>query len=522
MKTAAAMSRQLERGTFAGSEVVGIAKRFGAVQALDGVSFGIEPGTIHALIGENGAGKSTLGKIIAGVLQPDSGYVAVNGRAVVMRSPRDALEAGIATIEQEISLVPNLAVQDNVFLGAEPRIGGFVRQRALSRQWRAIQKESGFELAAGQRAKDLRLGHRQQVEILRALSRQADLIVMDEPTAALNEQEAHALHDTIRGVVERGASVLIVTHFLKEVLTLADTITVLRDGKLVSTGPASAESEATLIRAMLGRDLSAVFPPKQVAPRSNAVVLSGRNVVAAGIDGVSIEVRAGEIVGLAGLDGSGRSELAQALYGEVALAGGQVHVGGMPVGRPTPRRSLKHGLSMIPASRRDDGLFLARPIADNASISSLGELTRGGVLRRRVEANRVTQVLSRLNVPADRRRSAVSTLSGGNQQKVLFARALLGKTVALIANEPTRGVDIGAKAGIYELLCELAESGVGILLISSEPEELIGLSHRVLVLHRGQVSDELVGDSICEERILTAALTTVQLSGEEPHVIVAN
>lgn len=508
MRSAAA--RIGERAAFTGMDVVGISKSFGAVRALDDVSFHIKPGTVHALIGENGAGKSTLGKIIAGVVQPDQGHVALSGQALSMRSPRDALVAGIATIEQEISLAPNLSVQDNVFLGAEPRTGGVVNRRELHRRWDTLREESGFRLGALDRAGSLRLGEQQQAEILRAVSRQADLIVMDEPTAALNEQETHALHETIRSVVARGATVLIVTHFLKEVLALADTITVLRDGRHVRTGPAGGESEASLINAMLGRDLSAVFPAKRPVPPTRPVVLRGQDIVAPGLNGVSVEVRAGEIVALAGLDNSGRDELARALYGDLTLHSGSVTVDGHRTRRPTPKRSLAHGLSMVPASRRDDGLFLGRPITFNAGIGSLSDVTRAGLVRRRAEAKRVAEVLRRLDVPADRGHIAVSTLSGGNQQKVLFARALLRETVALIAHEPTRGVDIGAKAAIYELLCDLADEGLGVLLISSEPQELIGLSHRVLVMRRGRISDELVGADICEERILTAALTDVR------------
>jgi len=510
MTSASTTVRTGGRAAFTGLEISGISKTYGSVRALEDVSFHVEPGTVHALIGENGAGKSTLGKIIAGVVQPDRGHVSLSGRVMSLRSPRDALVAGIATIEQEISLAPNLTVQDNVFLGAEPRTGGFVDRRELNRRWDAVRAESGFDLAAFDRVGSLRLGERQQVEILRAVSRQADLIVMDEPTAALSGPEVRALHETIRSVAARGASVLIVTHFLKEVLALADTITVLREGRHVRTGPASTESETSLINAMLGRDLSAVFPAKKQSSGRRPVVLSGENVVASGVDGVSIEVRAGEIVGLAGLENSGRSELARALYGDLALRGGTVTVDGHRMRRPNPRRALAHGLTMVPASRREDGLFLNRPITENSSISSLPSVSRGGVVRRRAEARQVAEVLSRLGVPADRGRSAASTLSGGNQQKVLFARALLRKTAALIAHEPTRGVDIGAKAAIYELLCTLADEGLGVLLISSEPQELIGLSHRVLVMHRGRLSDELVGPDICEERILTAALTNVR------------
>ncbi|MDT3444534.1 MULTISPECIES: sugar ABC transporter ATP-binding protein [unclassified Pseudofrankia] len=498
------------RRSFAGLEVIGISKTFGAVRALNDVTLRIEPGTVHALVGENGAGKSTLGKIIAGVIQPDQGQVAIGGRTVSMRSPRDALVHGIATIEQEISLVPGLAVQDNVFLGAEPHACGLVRRRELRRRWQMISDESGFRLDGFQQVSSLRLGEQQQVEILRALSRRADLIVMDEPTAALTEQEAHVLHRTIRSVVARGATVLIVTHFLKEVLALADTVTVLRDGKHVRTGPASAETEASLIQAMLGRDLSTVFPEKRPAPATAPVVLGGENIVAPGVRGVSVEVRAGEILGLAGLEGSGRAELARALFGQLKMSSGKLFIGGEPVRRPSPRRALAHGLSMVPASRRDDGLFLTRPIVENVSISSLADVSRLGVVRRRAETQRIAEVLSTLDVPPDRQRRPVSTLSGGNQQKVLFARAFMRRPLALIANEPTRGVDIGAKTAIYGLLHGLAEQGVGILLISSEREELIGLSHRVLVMCRGEVSAELVGDEIREDRILTAALTNTQ------------
>lgn len=328
---------------------------------------------------------------------------------------------------------------------------------------------------------------------------------MDEPAAALNKQESQMLHDTIRSVVARGASVLIVTHFLKEVLALADTVTVLRDGRLVHTGPAAAETEATLVRAMLGRELSTVFPSKRPPAKGAGVVLSARDVVASGVDGASIEVHAGEIVGLAGLDGSGRAELAQAIYGAVPMVSGVVTVSGYAVGRATPRAAIKRGLSMVPASRRDDGLILGRSVEHNATISSLRTLSRAGVVCRREEKRRVRQVLDSLEVPL--RKGAVSTLSGGNQQKVLFARALLKTTDVLIAIEPTRGVDVGAKAAIYRLLSALAERGTAILLVSSENQELIGLSHRVLVMCRGQVVAELIGEAMCEERILTAALT---------------
>jgi ABC-type sugar transport system ATPase subunit len=488
-----------------GLDVVGISKRFGGVRALDEVSVRIEPGTIHALIGENGAGKSTLGKIISGVSRPDRGHIAIGDRPLLLKSPRDALAVGIATIEQEVALAQNLSVQDNVFLGAEPRRAAVVSRRGLRRLWQDVVSDSGFDLAGSTLVKDLPLGLRQQAEILRAISRGADLIVMDEPTAALGRDESLALERDIRKLRDAGVSVVIISHFIQAVLALADRVTVLRDGRAVRTAPAREETERSLIRAMLGRPLSSVFPKKAPAPPSRPVALEGRELVAGGLKGVSVAVRAGEIVGVAGLDGSGRIELGRALFGELPLVSGDIHVSGSPVARPSPRESIRRGVSLIPPSRRDDGLFLDRPVLENATIGCLADVSRGGVVRRRAERRRGARVLGQLGVPLQRGGDAVGTLSGGNQQKVLFARALMREPVALIAIEPTRGIDVGAKASIYSLLGSLAESGVGIVLVSAEHEELIGLADRIVVLHQGRSSAELTGPEMTEERIVSAA-----------------
>jgi rhamnose transport system ATP-binding protein len=490
-----------------GLDVVGISKRFAGVRALDEVSVRIEPGTIHALIGENGAGKSTLGKVISGVLRPDRGRIAIGGRPLLLKSPRDALAVGIATIEQEVALAQNLSVQDNVFLGAEPRRAGVVNRRGLRRLWQDAVADSGFHLTGSALVKDLPLGLRQQAEILRAISRGADLIVMDEPTAALGREESLALERDIRKLRDSGVSVIITSHFIKEVLALADFVTVLRDGRVVRTAPAREETERSLIQAMLGRPLSSVFPSKAPAATSQPVAVEADSLVTSGVHGVSLAVRAGEIVGVAGLDGSGRIEVGRALFGELPLMGGEIRVAGSPVACPSPRESIRRGMSLIPASRRDDGLFLERPILDNATIGCLAEVSRGGVVSRRAERRRIARVLDQLGVPFQRVGDAVGTLSGGNQQKVLFARAMMRHPVALIAIEPTRGIDIGAKASIYSLLRSLADSGVGILLISAEHEELIGLADRILVMHQGRLSAELTGPEMTEERILSAAFS---------------
>jgi len=486
-------------------EVREIGKHFGGVQALDGVSISVEQGTVHAVIGENGAGKSTLGKIIAGALAPDAGEVRLDGEVVSFRSPREALSAGIAAIAQELLVVPRLSVAENVFLGAEPRRAGWVMRGVLRRRFEALAGEAGFSLPAERPAGTLRTAEQQQIEILRALARDARLIVMDEPSAALSEPDTVRLHEIIRSLTKAGKSVLLVSHFLREVLELADTVTVLRDGKLVHTKPTAEETEATLIQAMLGRPLDAAFPPKAEQRPDAPILLSVQELSAPGVDGASLEVREGEIVGLAGLIGAGRSELARAIFGVDRRSDGEVELAGDRLGMGAPLDSLRRGLAMIPESRKDQGLFLGRSVLENVSLSRLEEFSRVGLVNRRAERAAARQVLDRVAIKGGDYGSPVAALSGGNQQKVLFARMLMCGPRVLIADEPTRGVDVGAKRAIYDLLVGLAAQGMGVLLISSEVEEILGLAHRVLVMSRGQIVTELRGEQMTESAILAAA-----------------
>jgi len=484
-----------------------IGKHFGGVQALDAVSISVEEGTVHAVIGENGAGKSTLGKIIAGAVPPDAGDIVLDGEIVSFRSPREALSSGIAAIAQELLVVPRLSVAENVFLGAEPRRGGWVQRGALRRRFEALAGEAGFALPPDRPAGQLRTAEQQQIEILRALAREARLIVMDEPSAALSEPDTVRLHEIIRSLTAAGKSVLLVSHFLREVLELADTVTVLRDGKLVHTKPTSEETEDTLIRAMLGRPLDAAFPPK-AAPRGGAaVVLSVRELHAPGVSGASLDIREGEIVGLAGLVGAGRSELARAIFGADRRQSGEVELGGGHLGASAPPVSLRHGLAMIPESRKDQGLLPGRSVLENVTLSRLGQFSRLGIVNRRAERAAASRVLDRVAVKGGDYGAPVAALSGGNQQKVLFARMLLCGPRVLIADEPTRGVDVGAKRAIYDLLVSLAADGMGVLLISSEVEEILGLAHRVLVMSRGRIVTELSGGQMTESAILAAAFS---------------
>ena len=487
-----------------------LSKHFGGVRALDGVTLSVPKGSVHALVGENGAGKSTLGRIVAGALAPDGGELRLDGSTVTFRSPREALEHGVAAIAQEPSIVPHLTVAQNVFLGAEPRNAGFIRRRRLERAYAALAESAGFDLPGAMSAGRLRTSEQQKIEILRAVSRNAQLIVMDEPTAALGAHETRNLHEIVRRLAASGKTIVLISHFLGEALELADAVTVLRDGRLVKTVPTADETEASLVEAMLGRPLTSTFPPKRAPAADAPVVLSVRGLSAPGVETASLDLRAGEILGLAGLVGAGRTELARAIFGAARVGSGEVVLGsGTRLGR-SPSRSLRAGLALIPESRKDDGLLFLRSSLENATLSRLGSLSTAGIVRRRRERRAGRDVLERCGVRGASFSAPVSALSGGNQQKVLLARVLLCRPDVVIADEPTRGVDVGAKRAIYDFLAGLAEEGLGVLLISSELEEVIGLSHRVLVMRRGRLVSELAGEAITEDSILAAAFADAQ------------
>jgi rhamnose transport system ATP-binding protein len=498
-------------------ELLGITKHFGGAQALNDVTVRITAGTVHSLVGENGAGKSTLSKICAGVITPDAGQIRVDGAEVAFRSPRDALGHGIATIAQELALVPRLSVEQNVFLGSEPRRVGFLRPRALRRQFDELAAEVGFDVSPGTVTGTLRTADQQKVEIMRALASGASMIIMDEPTAALSRQDTERLHETIRALAGAGRTVVLISHFLSEVLSLSDTVTILRDGRHIRTGPAEAETEATLIEGMLGRSLGTVFPDKPPVPGPDAEqVLAATGVRAPGVAGVDLSVRAGEIVGLAGLVGAGRSELVLALSGAVPLWGGQVAVDGRPVTLRSPAQALRHGVTLIPESRKEQGLIPQRSVLENATLASLRTFSRAGLVARASERAAGRRAMERTQVKAASLRAPISGLSGGNQQKALFGRALLCQPRVLIADEPTRGVDVGSRRAIYELLVEQADAGVAVIVVSSDVEEVIGLAHRVVVMRAGRVTAELTGEDMTEANVLTAAFLEPDMTTDQP------
>jgi ABC-type sugar transport system ATPase subunit len=500
-------------------ELQDIFKSFGGTRALEGVSLTIRRGKIHALVGENGAGKSTLGKIIAGAHTADSGQMLFDGEPVRFSSPHAAISRGVILIAQELAIVPALTVEQNVFLGVEPRQAGFQSRRELRRRYRELAASAGFKLNGAAVAGTLRTADQQKVEILRALSRNAQLIVMDEPTAALSRPDVEALHVVIRQLATQGTTVVLVSHFLNEVLELADEVTILRDGRLVQTGPAAGQTEESLMAAMLGRPLDATFPPKRPPAAAARAVLSVRELTAPGVHGVSFDLHAGEILGLAGLVGAGRTEVARAIY-----RANRVHSGSVSVARGdgtvavtgTPRTAMRAGVLMIPESRKEQGLLLGRPVRENVSLSTLAMVSRGGMVQRGPERRRVRDVLTRVDARGGGLSVPAAALSGGNQQKLLFARSLLRDPAVLIADEPTRGVDVGAKRAIYELLISLTEGGMGVLLISSDVEEILGLAHRVLVMRGGRVTAELTGDHVTEAAILGAAFGADASRGDDP------
>jgi simple sugar transport system ATP-binding protein/ribose transport system ATP-binding protein len=493
--------------TSAGGDLVvtGMTKRYGGVPALSDVSLTISPGTVHALVGENGAGKSTLGKIISGVISPDEGSMTLGGEAVSFKSPREALAHGIVTIVQELAIVPGLTVAENVYLGVEASTAGFVRRRESRRRFRELAKRVGFDLSPDRRAGTLSIADQQKVEIMRALSRNASIVVMDEPTAALSGNETASLHEIIRSLARDGKSVVLISHFLSEVLSLSDVITTLRDGQLIRTVDARDATEDSLIEGMLGRSLLTAFPEKTTADQEREVVLEVEHLKAPGVNDCSFVLHKSEILGIAGLVGAGRSELARAIFRDSKVSGGTVRLMGSDLAGHSPSRSIRRGLVFIPESRKDMGLLVGRSVKENVSLSRLDLVSRFGWISGIRERRKVTELVKAVTVKAASIRTPVSMLSGGNQQKLLFARSVMCSPSVLIADEPTRGVDVGSKRAIYDLLTEMAASGMGVVVISSELEEVLGLAHRVLVMRHGRIITELSGERMNEQAVLAAA-----------------
>jgi ribose transport system ATP-binding protein len=488
-----------------------IVKDFPGVRALDGVDLDVRAGEVHCLLGQNGAGKSTLIKVLAGAHRPDSGTLQWHGEDVTFATPSAALRRGIGTIYQELDLVSGLSVADNIHLGREQTSAGFVHRRAQTEVTRELLARLGHpEIRPGREVGRLSAAQQQIVSLARALGQQARLIVMDEPSAVLAHDEVANLFRVISDLTTEGVAVVYISHRLEEIRQIGDVVTVLKDGRTVATGlPAGTTSTTKLVSLMTGRTVEYVFPPRpgEVGPESvkeqGDELLRVENLSLKGaFEDVSFSVHAGEIVGIAGLVGAGRSEVLETVYGGRRRSAGSVTMNGKALPAGNVRAAVRAGLGLAPEERKSQALLLGEPVARNVSLASLPRLARLGWLDRGRETSEAVEVTGRLDVrPPDVTRP-VRTLSGGNQQKVVLGRWLLGSTRLLLLDEPTRGVDVGARSELYAVIRGLADQGIGVLLVSSEVPEVLGLADRVLVMREGRVVHQAAASDLDEHRVL--------------------
>ncbi|MBT0569501.1 sugar ABC transporter ATP-binding protein [Curvibacter sp. CHRR-16] len=484
-----APAQQGHEQTVALLQVDGVRKTFPGVVALEKVHLTLKAGTVHALMGENGAGKSTLMKIIAGIYTPDEGAVRLHGQALKLRSPKDALEHGIAMIHQELNLMPYMTVAENVWITREPRNRlGLVDHSALRRQTQALFDELHIQIDPDEEVQNLSVASRQMVEIAKAVSYNSDVLIMDEPTSALTEAEVEHLFRIIRDLRSRGKGIIYITHKMNELFEIADEFSVFRDGRYIATHASHDVTRDDIIRMMVGREITQMFP-KEAVPIGD-VVLSVRDLGLEGVfGGVSFDIRAGEILGLAGLVGSGRSNVAETLFGITPATSGTIAIHGQTVLMSTPTQAMAAGMAFLTEDRKQTGCFLCLDIEDNMDSAVLSQrYVRAGFLQRKALRQDCEAMARRLRVKTPHMQEVIQNLSGGNQQKVLVGRWLLTNPRILILDEPTRGIDVGAKAEIHRLVTELARQGVAILMISSELPEVLGMSDRVMVMHAGRMT----------------------------------
>ncbi|WP_329436753.1 MULTISPECIES: sugar ABC transporter ATP-binding protein [unclassified Streptomyces] len=490
--------------------VRGLSKSFPGVRALDGVDLTLHAGEVHALIGENGAGKSTLIKVLTGVYRPDAGDITFQGSPVSFATPLEAQHAGISTIYQEVNLIPLLSVARNLFLGREPRNRfGLLDFGRMHREAEKTLRAYGVRVDVRQPLRTLGVGAQQMVALARAVATDARVVIMDEPTSSLEPREVETLFEVIRRLRADGIAVIYVSHRLDELYAMCDTVTVLRDGCRVHTGPLADLDRLTLVSTMLGRDLGEVrsegltkFTGDHHAAGSEPVLSASDLTVPHKLHGVSLDIRPGEVVGLGGLLGSGRTETAKAISGALASKAGSVTVAGVPLRAGSTPAAIRAGISLLPEDRKSEGIVPGLSVRENIALAALPRLSRFGLVSEAQVDKIVDTFVKRLRIKASSPYQKVGELSGGNQQKVLLARWLAMNPKVLLLDEPTRGIDVGAKAEVQKLVDELAEDGLGVLLISSDLEELIEGSDRVVVLKDGAVVGELTGDDVTEDKLM--------------------
>jgi ribose transport system ATP-binding protein len=488
----------------------GISKHYGGVRALEDVRFECDRGSIHALLGENGAGKSTLIKILAGVVQPDSGSIVLDGKPASFANPTEANDAGIACMFQELSLLPDLTVADNIAITRPPRKFGLIdraAQRRLAEQ--ALARIGAKDIHPLAPVGDLPLSRRQMVEIAKALARDPKILILDEATSALTAADVASVFKTLRQLRDAGLAVIYISHRMHEIAELADECTVYRNGRYVATFAAGTKSDDAVVEMMIGREYSSVFPPRSAKTRDGQPVLKVRNLSWQGrLNNVDLEIRPGEVVGLGGLDGQGQRQLLLGLFGTLVGMTGSVEIDGKPVRLSNPQRAKSAGVGMalIPEDRKNEGLMLPMTVRENLSFAAVEGFSRFGVIDLRREEAAIEEVIQLLQIRSDGIDGPVASLSGGNQQKVVIGKWLMTKPRIILLNDPTRGIDVGTKQELYQLMRRLADGGAAILFYSTDYDELIGCCDRVLVLYNGGVARTLEGAELNERNLVTAAL----------------
>ncbi len=486
-------------------QIKNLSKSFFGVKALDEVSFDLKAGEVHTLMGENGAGKSTLMKILIGILQPDAGEIFLDGKEVEIKDVHQMLNLGIAMIHQEIMDIPELTVAENIFLGREKSGKFFLKKQEAERDAQQILNDLGIDLPLKKKAKDLSISQKQMVEIAKAVSMNARIIIMDEPTSSLSETGSEALFSIIKDLKAKSVSIIYISHKMDEILQISDRVTVLRDGKHIATDTASDLDKQTLINRMVGRDLDSVFP--EIHGEKGRVVLKITNLSTSGkFENINFSLAEGEILGFAGLMGAGRSELARAIYGLDKFDSGEITFSGEKMKKHSIQSAIKNGIGYLSEDRKKEGIIPQESIYANASLTALSKFSGFGFLQKKEELKKVKEITDELRLKSAGLNQKIMYLSGGNQQKVLLSRVLLTNPTILILDEPTRGIDIGAKMEIYQLIKKLAENGIAIILISSELPELIGLAHRILVMSQGKQQAILNKSEFSSEEIMKHAI----------------
>ncbi len=488
-------------------EMRGISKTFPGVKALDNVSLTVRPGTVHALMGENGAGKSTLMKCLFGIYNKDRGTIILDGREVNFKNSKDSLEHGVAMVHQELNQALTRSVQDNLWLGRYPKVGGImVSERAMAQRTREIFQELSVKVDPGAIMSTLPVSKRQMVEIAKAVSYHAKIIVFDEPTSSLTETEVEHLFRIIAMLKDKGCGIIYISHKMEEILRISDDVTIMRDGTWVATRSAQELTMEEIIQLMVGRELTHRFPPKNNRP--GPVILEVENLSGkySRLEQVSFQLRQGEILGIAGLDGSGRTEVLENLFSSMTKGSGTIRLHGRTIQNNTPRQSIRNGFALLTEERRATGIFGIRDIRENTVISNLRGYLIGGIcLSDKKMAQDTDWAIQSMHIKTPNQRVQIRSLSGGNQQKVILGRWLLTKPEVLLLDEPTRGVDVGAKYEIYQLIIDLAKAGKGVIMVSSEMPELLGVCDRILVMSGGRLAGEVDAQNTSQEEILTMA-----------------